>query len=138
MNYSKAKYFNQYKIQFSQIYHQKWQKLIYLNLAIIKLLLECFKINTKTVFSSELNLSTSKTERIIDICKRFNADTYLSGAGGKDYLDEKLFQQNNIKLVYQDFKHPVYEQVYSGFELNLSAIDLLFNCGSDSIKKLSG
>ena len=44
------------------------------------------------------------TDRIIDICKRYEADVYLSGIGGKDYIDEGAFAKAGIKLKYQEIK----------------------------------
>ena len=129
--YKNAKYFNEHIGFFENIYNKKFEKLIDINLAIIYYLLEQFSIKTKIFFESSLSISTKKTQRIIDICKKLNADTYLSGIGGKDYLDEELFEKENIKLIYQDFKHPVYKQCYEPFIPYMSVIDFLFNCGKE-------
>ena len=48
-------------------------------------------------------------------------------------MDEPLFAQNGIKLVYQDFKHPEYKQRYEPFVPLMSIVDLLFNCGQSSV-----
>ncbi len=134
LNYSGAKFYKEHRSFFESLYNKKWEKLIDINLEIIKYLMNFWNINTPIYFSSSLNLESTKTQRIIDICKHFKADTYLSGAGGKGYLEEELFQKNNIKLLYQNFEHPVYQQCYSGFEPYMSAIDLLFNCGQEARK----
>lgn len=131
-NYHKSKYFKNYEYFFQNIYSKVWERLIDVSFEIIKFLLDVFEIKTPFCFSSELNISTTKTQRIIDICKKLSADTYLSGIGGKDYLDEELFKKENINLIYQDFKYPIYQQLYSGFESYLSSIDLIFNCGPES------
>jgi len=48
-------------------------------------------------------------------------------------LEEEKFKDAQIKLIYQDFHHPVYQQQFmkdnSDFIPNLSIIDLLFNEG---------
>ncbi len=41
-------------------------------------------------------------------------------------------------MVFQAFNHPVYPQLYGDFIPNLSLLDLLFNCGPDSLKILEG
>ena len=69
---------------------------------------------TPVSFESELGITTTSTQRIIDICTEAGADTYLSGAGGKDYMDETLFTNNGITLEYQQFNHPVYPQNFDG------------------------
>ena len=72
--------------------------------------------------------------RNLSICKALNADTYLSGAGARAYNDESSFINNNIKIVYDKFEHPVYPQMGTNFIQNLSTIDLLFNCGENAVK----
>jgi hypothetical protein len=42
------------------------------------------------------------TERLVDICKSHKADVYLSGQGGKHYLDLELFKANGIKVEFQE------------------------------------
>jgi len=40
---------------------------------------------------SELDITSTSSQRLADICKHFNATEYISGAGGSAYLDESLF-----------------------------------------------
>ena len=42
------------------------------------------------------------TERIIDICKTFDCDTYLSGTSGPNYMDMGLFEMDNITVQVQE------------------------------------
>jgi hypothetical protein len=77
-------------------------------------------------------------ERLISITKALNADTYLSGAGGQEYLDQGLFPANQIKLIFQQFEHPVYNQIQGEFISHLSVLDLLFNEGQRSLQIIQG
>ena len=43
----------------------------------------------------------------------------------------ELFDKEGIEVIFHDFKHPVYNQLFGDFEPYLSAIDLLFNCGNN-------
>jgi hypothetical protein len=45
------------------------------------------------------------------------------------YLDEKLFLDNNITVLYEKFVHPKYNQCYKGFIPHMSILDALFNEG---------
>jgi hypothetical protein len=78
----------------------------------------------------------------VDICRHFRAKTYLAGAGGHDYMDLSLFQKAGITVEFQDFTPPVYPQHWAksseDFVPGLSAIDLIFNCGPESLKILMG
>jgi hypothetical protein len=96
--------------------------------------MELLGLERKVVLSSSLQVETEDpTLRLVDICKALDGDTYLSGRDGAKYMDEDMFRSDRIQLVFQDFNHPDYPQCYGPFEPNLSIIDLLFNCGSESL-----
>lgn len=131
-NYSKAKFFDKHWNDFERIYQKKIDRLIDLNLEIIKLLMKKLKIQTKTILASELKISEQGSQRILEICKALGADSYLSGSVGKDYLKLNDFTDNSINVNFQNFKHPIYNQVFEPFHPNMSAIDLLYNEGEQS------
>ena len=138
LNYRHSPFFKEHAGFFSELYAKKWDSLMNVSLEIIRYTLKYLAINTPIKMSSEFALSSASTQRIIDLCKAIGAGTYLSGAGGKDYMDTSLFAQQNITLEFQQFNHPQYPQQYGAFEPYLSIIDLLFNCGPDSRKILLG
>jgi hypothetical protein len=135
--YSKAGSFKDHADFFKEIYSKEWGKLLDLNVTVTKYLLSVLGIDKKIYFESELGVGGEKTQRIINIGKKLKADTYLSGSGGRDYLESDKFQDAKIKLVYQDFCHPVYKQLFGAgekdFIVNLSIVDLLFNEGDRSL-----
>jgi hypothetical protein len=140
--YGRAPFFEAHAGFFQGLYARPWEKLLALNVAIIRYLLDALSIKTRVVFESELNAGGTKTERIIRIGQKLGADTYLSGAGGRDYLDEKLFQGAGIRLAYQEYKHPAYRQQFAEahdvFLPYMSVVDLLFNEGDKSLAILRG
>jgi len=143
VSYNKAKFFKEYKNWLEEVYlEKKWERLIDLNVFIIKHILRELEIKTPIYFESELGTTQAGTERIIEICKKLKANCYLSGIGGKDYLEEERFKQEGIELKYQEFKHPIYSQVFckdkKEFMPNLSVVDLLFNEGQESKAILRG
>lgn len=131
--YTKSKYWDEYYSFFYELYHKEWTKLIDLNLQIIRFLAEEFGIKKKFYLASDLKPEGRSTELLLDICKKVEANCYLSGANGKNYLNVDLFKNNKIEVEYQNFNHPVYPQLYGDFVAGLSSIDLLFNCGKDSL-----
>ncbi|MFH1062877.1 MAG: WbqC family protein [Candidatus Omnitrophota bacterium] len=135
--YASAPHFSDYFPFFKTVYEKKWEKLIDLNIQIIKFILDALKIKTEIYLESELKTENVSTLRLIEICKKLDADTYLSGRGGKDYLEESEFTKNNIKLQYQNFTHPEYLQQFESekheFSAYMSVIDLLFNQGPKSM-----
>lgn len=135
-NYAKSPFFGYYKSFFEELYQKKWEKLVDLNETIIMYILKELRINVKIVKGSDLHLEGKKTDLLIDTCKKLNADSYLSGIGGYEYLEEQKFKENNITLFYQNFHHPIYPQRYEPFIPNMSVIDLLFNMGSEKSRKI--
>jgi len=57
---------------------------------------------------------------------------YIFGALGRNYADAEKFKSKNINIYFQEYVHPVYTQIYKPFVVNLSVVDLLFNCGPRS------
>jgi len=135
--YNKTKFFHLYKDFFENLYKKEWNNIFDLNFETIKQVLIWLNIKTKIVIESELDVSGQRTERLVNVCKKLGADTYISGIGGKKYLDEKLFEKNKIILKYQNYNPIEYTQHMSkSFIPNLSIIDLLANAGSESGKLL--
>ena len=135
-NYKSTPYFSSYWYEIEKILNYKHKLLIQLNFELIKYFIKTLDIHTKTVKSSELSITKIKTERLIEICLKLNAKCYISGIGGKDYLDESLFENTKIKLIYENFIHPKYTQIHGDFIKNMSIIDLLLNEGPKSKKIL--
>ena len=133
-NYKKAEFFDNYWFELEKIYDEKFEYLVELNIEVIKFLFDKLKIKTKTLFSSELHISDKGSNRILEICKILNADRYISGISGKKYLLIDDFERQKIKLEFQNFQHPTYEQVFDPFYPNMAMIDLLFNEGERSLK----
>jgi hypothetical protein len=132
-HYAKARCFKENINFFEEIYHRNWTRLIDLDLSIISHFQQVFGISSKVVRSSALSAGGHKTERIVAICRELKADAYISTNGAKSYLDEALIARAGISLAYQDYVHPTYDQVSHGFVSHLSAVDLLFNCGPNSV-----
>jgi hypothetical protein len=139
--YSQAKFFYEYGNFFRAVYLDKtWDKLIDFNIYIIEQIISWLDIKTKIIRESQVGTTLTSTGRIIEICRKLNAQVYLSGLGGKDYLQEDMFVQSGIKLEYQQFTHPVYQQQFmcnvDDFMPYLSIIDLLFNEGADKSRAI--
>lgn len=137
-NYARAPYFKEYAGFLKDAFERDWEFLADLNIYLIENLMQVLGLKVPTERSSLLNTSGKGTELLIEICKKVKADTYLSGPGGKNYMDLERFKQENIKVEFQEFEHPVYPQRFGDFIENLSIIDLLFNCGEKSFEIITG
>ena len=134
-----SKFFKKnYKSFFEEVYNKEWKFLFELNSELLRQIIDWLGLKIQIIKESELNINGNSTERLVNVCKELGAETYVSGVGGKEYMKEKLFQKNNIKIEYQKFQCPTYTQIFGGdFIPNLSIIDLLFNNGSKSLPILT-
>lgn len=135
MNYKKAKFFDEVFPEFAELLSQSYENIAEQNIAINTWIAKSFGFKTKIINSEEINVSTNKEQRIIDIVKKIGGgDTeYLSGKGARKYQDEKHFVCEGIKLTYTDYQPIEYNQQWNkvGFIQNLSVLDYILNCGFD-------
>ncbi len=140
--YARAKHFETFCGELEELYLRPWERLSDFNVAAIELLARSFGIVKKWVQASELGAHGRKSELVLNICKTLGASSYYSGRAGLDYLDKEAFERAGVEIIYQSFNHPVYEQLFmkeQGFIPNLSALDMLFNCGAtDALALLEG
>jgi hypothetical protein len=140
-HYRKSPHFDKYFMLFEELYAKEWISLEELNSFIILEIVKILEIDTKIVKSSEIKTTGKSTDRLIELCEYFKASSYLSGIDGKKYMDFDQFKRHNIKVVTQDYQHPVYNQLYTRsdeeFVSHLSILDLLFNCGQRSFEVLN-
>jgi hypothetical protein len=133
-SYSKAPFYRQYLPFFEEAYARDWEYLIDLDMYFIIKIAESLGIETSRIIkSSTMAITGDRIGRLIAICKRLKADTFYEGASGKNYIDEERFLAEGIRVVFQDYRHPVYPQLYGEIIPYLSIIDLLFNHGEKSL-----
>lgn len=126
-SYSKSVEFHDKYAKISKIYNN--DEILLADLCFNHLLfwLDELQIKTKIVRSSSLNISSRKSDLILDICQEVGATTYLSGPMGKNYLEENDFISNGIKLDYHYFEPTPYPQLFGSFIPFMGIIDYWFN-----------
>ncbi|WP_392560003.1 WbqC family protein [Orbus mooreae] len=132
--YKKSQYFGDYKLLFEDLFLNKEEKyLCEVNYKFIKAINEILGITTKLSLSTDYQLISGKTERLVDLVKQANGTEYISGPAARDYIDADLFAQENITLSWMDYSgYPEYNQLYPPFDHNVTILDLIFNCGPDA------
>lgn len=136
-NYKKTPYYTEVFPHICTLFEKKYE---YLDDAVeesIRIEKDLFDIKTKIVLQSELQYDRElkRNELLIDLCQKVNADFYLSGNGARKYMDLGLYKDAGIEVEFQRFTYPEYLQGHE-FVPNLSALDLLFNCGIEESKKI--
>ena len=108
-----------------------------LNARAVAILAGLLGVRTPITPASGLDgLPSGADERLIALCRRFGCSVYLAGRGGRDYMDLGAWARAGLRVEFQEFRHPIYPQAHPGFEPNLSAVDLLLNCGPGAIARL--
>ena len=131
-NYKDAPHFSDYYTMTLEAISNGTDRLTKMSALSMKRINEVFGLRNVTYNSSWFNVPGKKTEKLVNLCKEVGATKYLSGAGGRNYLDEELFAQAGIEVKYSDFHSPEYPQQHGEpFIPNLSILDYLFNCGAD-------
>tara|TARA_R100001082_G_C4325502_1_gene143128 strand:+ start:72 stop:782 length:711 start_codon:yes stop_codon:yes gene_type:complete len=136
-NYKKAPFFAQYSEIFEDLYLNKLKEHEYLsdiNRILLQRCIDLLGINITVLDSRDFEIRGGKTGKLVNICQDLQADEYFTGPAAKGYMEEEMFEENNIKLTYYDLEgFPEYKQLWDGFDHYVSILDMFFNVG-DSTK----
>ncbi len=87
--------------QLIAIYSEPYERLVDFNFALLHFLRDVVGVTTPLVLDEEV--TGDKHQLLINICKKYNADTYLSGKGAVSYMTETYFdemERNNIGHIF--------------------------------------
>jgi len=133
--YASAAYFKEVEQWLKPVYlGKKWTNLSELNhYLIMHISKNILGSTTEFVDSRDLDITGKKQERLIEIVKKLNGTSYLTGPAAKSYIDEATFSGENIELLWMDYTgYPEYCQLGSPFEHDVTILDLIFNEGPNA------
>jgi len=95
-------------------------------------------IGTKFIYSSDLknDKSLKGQDKILDICKGLEADTYINAIGGKELYQKDSFKYEGVKLQFLETQITQYTQFNESFVPYLSIIDILMFNSIEEVKKM--
>ena len=132
-NYSKAKHFDEFWPQLKKLYMEtNTDNLSLFNINIIRWLSAILIPGWKGKFavaSEYEGISDDPTGRLIELCQKFDCDTYFAGIGGKDYMNMSIFSYVGMTVIWQRFEEKKHEQCYMPFLPGMGCLDYLLNCG---------
>jgi len=131
-SYANAPYFEEHAGFIERTFSGQFKNLIDFNMSIITYLKKQLMINTKIILQSDLGVKGKGNELLVNICRGLKSSDYLAQNSAKKYINQELFSSSGIKLHFFSPSSPVYPQLWGEFIHNLSAFDLLFNCGKKS------
>lgn len=134
--YKNAPYYEEIITLIKPSIYSKYEKLVDLNLNLNNAILSYLEITTPIYFSSVIERKTdNKTDRIVEICKNFEGVSVLyDGKKAQDFLDANYMLQKGIEVMFQDYQHTPYKQLWGDFVPYMSVLDLLMNKGKESNK----
>ncbi|HUQ32924.1 MAG TPA: WbqC family protein [Pyrinomonadaceae bacterium] len=137
-NYSRAPFFASVFPYLTELVNNPTDDLTKYNLSAIVSLAEALKLDTsKFLLGSTLEAEGSATDLLISMVKAAGGTAYLCGGGATGYQEDEKFADRGLQLIYQNFKHPAYQQSSTAdFIPGLSIIDALMNCGFEKTRAL--
>jgi hypothetical protein len=127
--YAHAPYLESHLPALEEIYARSHRSLLAFNLDLIRYLWGALGMPGALRLQSELEVTGSGTDLLANVCQAMKAETYLALTVSEKYLDRQKLRDRKIDLALAKFYPPVYPQLWGEFRYNLSALDLLLNCG---------
>mgnify|MGYP000844278141 CR=1 FL=1 len=128
-NYKRSPFFAEVYHDFENLYKPEYPNLACFNRKIIEFICSKLGINARFLYSSELSISSSREQKIIDICLALGGKVYYSGIGARSYQKEKDFIDKGLELRYSNYTVFRYPQLWGDFQSNVTILDYLMNCG---------
>jgi hypothetical protein len=128
-SYSKSPFYKEVFPRIAALIDQRHTSISDLAKKSIALVFEYLSLPLKVETSQQYNNSHLKAqERIIDICSKEKAGTYINPPGGRELYDAAAFEKEGIELKFIEPKKISYDQYSNVFVPFLSMIDvLMFN-----------
>ena len=130
--YANAPYFSDHLPFLNHIFSTGVERLLDFNMTIIRHLTLYMGVETEIRLLSELDINTKGQKLLIEVCKYFKAASYLAPAAAANYVDTRLFEKAGVELNFHKTRPCIYPQLWGQFIPDLSAFDLIFNCGPKS------
>jgi len=92
----------------------------------------------RPILQSDLGVEGNGTELLVRICERVGANRLAVFSVGERHIDLAAMKSPGIEIERLRFHPPVYPQLWGDFIYNLSALDLLMNCGPKAAGIIAG
>jgi len=135
-NYRRSKFFDEVFPEIVEFYEShQGDSLSDFNQHLIKSLSTKLGIRTQFHNAREFPIDSDASRRILEICLRLKASTYVSGPSAQDYLNMDIFKSNSIQIEWFQYSSDVYRQLWGDFNQYVSILDPILNNGWDVLRK---
>ena len=138
-HYRRAPYFREVFALLESVYSGDDHLLADFNLRLLTALLEYVGASVQVTRATSLDHEGDNTERIIQLTQAVAGDVHLTSTYGtpRQYIDWLRVADAGIAVESQHFSEPCYKQQFEPFRPDVSVVDLLFNCGPNSLEILA-
>lgn len=140
MNYSKAPFFQPTMRVMEKIFTYPERRLDLFIKNSFEQILSYLGIKTELILSSDIvkDNSLRGKDKVMEICKILEADTYCNAIGGKELYDKKEFEDNGISLHFLKTDENLRYTQFPNMEFvpNLSIIDVLMFNSIEEVNKM--
>ena len=135
--YAKAPYLDTYLPQVRDLIGSGEDHLADFTGQLIRWFADTVGIETSIIRGSELAVTGEGTSLTVHQLTELGATVFIAAKGSRPYVStEPAFAEAGIEVVFQDFHHPVYDQLHGPFISHLAALDALLNLGADHTREL--
>jgi WbqC-like protein family len=100
-----------------------------LNMRMILHIMNHLDIRTRIVLLSDLHIEEKEPGLSVAVCRKLGGSRFLAQRSARKFLPGEGFRRAHIQMHFFNPRPLVYPQLWGAFIPNLSALDLLFNCG---------
>lgn len=135
--YGKAPYYGELKPIIAFLSEIEMGSLASVNIMLIKEISRLLDLECQFKRSSDLDTSTERSQRLLELIKGCGGVSYLSPEGSREYLEnDAVLQMEGIEVAYQEFIPEKYTQYRCDeWHSHLSIIDVIANIGLEDAKK---
>jgi hypothetical protein len=109
----------------ADLYDRPWDGLADLAISLAERIARALGLEPRTLRSASLGIPARSSRRILDLCRTLGATRYLTGHGGRNYLDHESFDAAGIDVMYLDYDLCPYPQPHGQFDPFVTALDVL-------------
>lgn len=136
-HYSKARCFKHYERLLKDLYLSASDThLSAVNHKFLSAICGILGIRTKLSWSMDYTppaAERDRTVRLVELCHKAGATSYLSGPSARAYIDAGAFERAGIELAFIDYSgYPEHTQLYPPFDHQVTVLDLILNEGPDA------
>lgn len=132
-SYGKAEYFGKYARFLEEFLLNRYENFADMNFELTRLLFDILGLNVELLRSSSMGISGTRNDGIYQMLELLGARKIVFGVNGRDYADVEEYRARGIECFFQEYRHPAYRQMHGEFSPFMSVVDLIFNCGPDSL-----